>query len=63
MAKKSAIEKNKTRIKKVVRFKDKRKNLKSIIMNKNTTQEERFEAVIKLSSLPRNGCATRIRNR
>ena len=32
-------------------------------MNKNTTQEERFEAVIKLSSLPRNGCATRIRNR
>ena len=63
MAKKSAIEKNKTRIKKVVRFKDRRKNLKSIIMNKNTTQEERFEAVIKLSSLPRNGCATRIRNR
>ena len=63
MAKKSAIEKNKTRIKKVVRFKDKRKNLKSIIMNKNTTQEERFEAVVKLASLPRNGCASRIRNR
>ena len=63
MAKKSAIENNKSRVKSVARFKDKRKNLKSIIMNKKTTQEERFEAVIKLSSLPRNGCATRVRNR
>ena len=63
MAKKSAIEKNRTRIKKVERFKSKRQELKKLIMNKNTKQEDRFEAVIKLSSMPRNGCATRVRNR
>ena len=34
MAKKSAIEKNKSRIKKVERFKDKRSELKKLIMNK-----------------------------
>ena len=63
MAKKSAIEKNKTRIKKVERYKNKRQELKKLIMSKNTSQEDRFEAVIKLASLPRNGCANRIRNR
>ena len=63
MAKKSAIEKNKTRIKKVEKFKSKRMELKKTIMDKNTSQEDRFEAVMKLSSLPRNGCASRVRNR
>ena len=63
MAKKSAIEKNKSRIKKVERFKNKRMELKKLIMDKKTNQEDRFEAVMKLSSLPRNGCATRVRNR
>ena len=63
MAKKSAIEKNRLRIKKVVRFSEKRKKLKNLIMNKTITQEERFSAVVKLASLPRNGCASRIRNR
>ena len=63
MAKKSAIEKNKSRIKKVQRFKNKRMELKKLIMDKKTSQEDRFEAVMKLSSMPRNGCATRVRNR
>ena len=63
MAKKSAIEKNRLRIKKVVRFSEKRKKLKNLIMDKTITQEERFSAVVKLASLPRNGCASRIRNR
>ncbi len=63
MAKKSAIEKNKHRIKKTQQFKGKREDLKKIIMNKSTSQEDRFDAVVKLSALPRNGCATRIRNR
>ena len=63
MAKKSAIEKNKSRIKKVKRFKNKRMELKKLIMDKKTSQEDRFEAVMKLSSLPRNGCPTRVRNR
>ena len=63
MAKKSAIEKNKFRKRKTKKFENKRKQLKSLIMDKKTSDEERFQAVIKLSSLPRNGCATRIRNR
>ena len=63
MAKKSAIEKNKSRIKKVERFRNKRMELKKLIMNKKTSQEDRFEAVMKLSSLPRNGSSTRVRNR
>ena len=63
MAKKSAVEKNKFRIKSVAKFKDKRKSLKTIIMDKKTSQEDRFEAVVKLSSMPRDGSASRIRNR
>jgi small subunit ribosomal protein S14 len=63
LAKKSAIEKNKSRIKKVERFKNKRKELKKLIMDKKTSQEDRFEAVMKLSSLPKDGCAIRVRNR
>ena len=63
MAKKSAIEKNKSRIKKVERFRNKRIELKKLIMDKKTSQEERFDAVMKLSSLPRDGSAIRVRNR
>ena len=63
MAKKSAIEKNKSRIKKVERFRKKRMELKKLIMDKKTSQEERFDAVMKLSSLPRDGSAIRVRNR
>ena len=37
--------------------------LKKIIMNKKTTPEDRFQAVIKLASLPKNGCSIRVRNR
>ena len=48
MAKKSAIEKNKSRIKKVERFRNKRMELKKLIMDKKTSQEDRFEAVMKL---------------
>ena len=63
MAKKSAIEQNKSRIKKAAKFYQKRKELKQIIMNKKTTPEDRFQAVIKLASLPKNGCSIRVRNR
>ena len=63
MAKISAIEKNKSRIKKVERFRNKRMELKKLIMDKKTSQEDRFEAVMKLSSLSRNGCSVRITNR
>ena len=63
MAKKSAIEKNKSRLKKVEKFKSKRQELKKLIMDKKTNQEDRFAAVMKLASLPRNGSSIRVRNR
>ena len=63
MAKKSSIEKNNRRILITSRFKNKRQELKNLIQDKNTSQEDRFKAVIKLAAMPRNGSKTRIRNR
>ena len=63
MAKKSAIDKNKKRIYMVGLHKAKRMELKAIIKDKNVSQEDRFKAVLKLSSLPKNGSQIRVRNR
>ena len=63
MAKKSSINRNKKRIKMNLKFANKRKKLKSIVMDKKLTLEERFNAQMKLSKLPRNSSKTRIRNR
>jgi len=63
MAKKSSIEKNNRRILITSRFKNKRQELRNVIQDKNTSQEDRFKAVIKLAAMPRNGSKTRIRNR
>ena len=63
MAKKSSIEKNNRRILITSKFKNKREELKNLIQDKNTSQEDRFKAVIKLAAMPRNGSKTRIRNR
>ena len=63
MAKVSAVNKNNKRIKLVNKLFKKRKDLKTIIMNKNITLEERFKAQQKLSNLPRNSAKNRIMNR
>tara|TARA_B100000745_G_scaffold179349_1_gene117484 strand:+ start:68 stop:373 length:306 start_codon:yes stop_codon:yes gene_type:complete len=63
MAKLSSINKNNKRIKLSNRFFIKRKKLKEIIMNKQLPLEERFNAQLKLSNLPRNSSKTRVRNR
>lgn len=63
MAKTSAVEKNKHRIKMVDRFAKKRENLKKITMDKNLPLEERFKASIQLAEMPRNSARVRIRNR
>ena len=63
MAKLSAVNKNKKRIKLSDKLYKKRAELKKIIMNKKLTLEERFKAQQKLSSLPRNSSKIRIRNR
>ena len=63
MAKKSSIEKNNRRRRLTKKYSAKRARLKSVSRDKNRPLEERFEAAIKLAALPRNGAATRIRNR
>jgi len=63
MAKTSAIQKNLKRIKLSKKFLKKREELKKIIKNRKLPLEERFNAQLKLSKLPRNSARTRIRNR
>lgn len=63
MAKKSAIEKNKTRQRLVKRNAGKRARLKAIACDRSVPDEERFSARLKLAEMPRNGAPTRVRNR
>ena len=63
MAKKSSIEKNNRRRKMAKSTSGRRARLKAIARDKTKPMEERFAATLKLAELPRNGSATRIRNR
>ena len=63
MAKKSAIETNKRRMKLVKQYAGRRKRLKDAAKNEELPMEQRFEARLRLSELPRNSAPERIRNR
>lgn len=63
MATVSAIEKNNRRKRMTKSFASRRLKLKELIMNRDLSFEERIEATIKLSELPRNSAAVRVRNR
>ena len=63
MAKTSSIEKNKRRVKLSKRYAGKRARLKAVANDRAKPLEDRFDAAIKLAAMPRNGSATRIRNR
>lgn len=63
MAKKSAIEKNKSRQKRVQRDASKRARLKAVVADKELPMEERFKAVLQLNEMPRDGAKIRLRNR
>lgn len=63
MAKISSVEKNKKRAALAQRFAAKRARLKAIIMNRESSPEERFEAALKLSEVPRNSAKNRVRLR
>ena len=63
MAKKSSIEKNNRRKRMTKNAAPRRAKLKAIIADKTKPMEERFAATMKLSELPRNSSAVRIRNR
>ena len=63
MAKLSSINKNNRRAKMIKSQANKRAALKAIVMNKEISFEDRLEATMKLSKLPRNGSKVRHRNR
>ena len=63
MAKTSSVNRNEKRRKMSKQADAKRKRLKALVMNKTTSMEDRFTAVLKLAEMPRNSAKTRIRNR
>ena len=63
MAKVSAVEKNKKRIRLVEKYAAKREALKATAVDESLPLEERFEARLKLAKLPRNSAPNRVRNR
>ena len=63
MAKTSSVEKNNRRRKLAAQQAAKRKRLKDIANDLKRPAEERFQARLKLSEMPRNGSPVRIRNR
>ena len=63
MAKKSMVERNKKRERLAKRYAAKRAALRAVIDDRQTEPEERFQAVMQLAKLPRNGARIRIRNR
>jgi small subunit ribosomal protein S14 len=63
MAKKSAIENNNRRARLVKKYAGRRKRLMATANNEALPMEERFEARLKLASVPRNSAANRVRNR
>lgn len=63
MAKVCMIERDKKRTKLVKRDATKRAALKAVIKDQNVPADERFQAVLKLAEMPRNGSKVRKRNR
>ena len=63
MAKKSAIARNKKRIRMVEKYSEIRNELKDIANSSKTSFEEKMEARRKLDLLPKNSSPVRVRNR
>ncbi len=63
MAKTCMIEKDKRRRRLTKQYKGRRDALKLVIMDKETSMEDRFTAVMKLAKLPRNSSAVRMHSR
>ncbi|MDX2223443.1 MAG: 30S ribosomal protein S14 [Rhodospirillaceae bacterium] len=63
MAKTSVVWRNRKRERMSKQMGNRRAKLKAIIMDRETTPEDRFAAVLKLAQIPRNSSRVRIRNR
>lgn len=63
MAKKSAIQRDLKRRRLIEKYSNKRIELKAILANPETTDEEFYKAQAKLTKLPKNSSPIRARNR
>lgn len=63
MAKKSMIQREVKRERLVAKHAEKRATLKAIIASPNSSDEERWDAQVKLQKLPRDSSSVRQRNR
>ena len=63
MAKKSAIQRDLKRRRLIAKFANKRAELKTILSNPETSDEEFYKAQAKLTKLPKNSSPIRARNR
>ncbi len=63
MAKTSMVEREKKRSKTVAKYAAKRAALKATINNRNLSDEERWDAQLKLQALPRNASPVRQQRR
>ncbi|GHG03775.1 30S ribosomal protein S14 [Thalassotalea marina] len=63
MAKSSMKAREAKRTKLVAKYAEKRRALKAIISDVNSSEEERWDAVLKLQTLPRDSSSARQRNR
>jgi len=63
MAKVSMVEREKRRAKQVAKYAAKRRALKATVNNKNLSDEERWDAQIKLQQLPRDASPVRRQRR
>ena len=63
MAKKSSIERNKKRIRLVEKHAARRAELKKIMADEKTSDEDFYKAQRELAELPRNSSPVRVRNR
>jgi small subunit ribosomal protein S14 len=63
MAKKSMVAREEKRKKLAIKYDAKRKSLREIVRDPNSSFEQKEEAQIKMQKLPRDSSAARIRNR
>lgn len=63
MAKKSMIARENKRIKLVAKYEVKRRALKELIRDPNTSFDDKENALLKLQKLPRDSSSSRLRNR
>jgi len=63
MSKTSSVYRNLKRVKMAEKYANRRLKLKEVVMNKDASPEERFQATLKLAEMPRNSAKIRVRNR